>query len=302
MRYHLLATLLLVACGSAAPQAAPATSSPAEADTYPILLSRRSQAGESYGEHTVHVQRQVRVVSVNGAVAQEMVEESTLELRSRVRVREVNELGQPTLLDHEITELVVRDQEHGERTIVPPGSVLRVTRQPRSEGEGSIELVGGQLDEADAETIDILFSTTISAVGDDGVFGTDERRRPGETWSIDAATAAQDLSKMPQLDLAEDQVSGQTTFERIEDVGGLPCMRIRAEMRAEGFAMAGMPEGTTIEHTELAATMTGAFPVDPGVERLEESEHLDMHMRMRLANGAVLDMRFDNTQTSEYER
>ncbi len=307
----LLTTLaFLAACGSPSPaEPAPAgptsgaeeTSAETEEGLYPIRLSRSAQVGDRYREHTVHARRMVRSVSVPGRQAEQSEDVAEVEILARVLVRAVNTQGKPTEMDYEIERCVRRDPS-GEHEVVPAGSVVRLTRMPRSEGEGSIELVGGALSDGQHDSLDMVMSTTVSPNTDDMVFGSEAPRRVGESWPIDGALAAQDLNKMPEFEIGRDQVTGQTTLVAAEDVEGVPCLRLRAEMRAQGFSMTGLPEGSATERAELTATMTGDLPTDTAMGTLAEVEEMQMRLRLRVPGGATIDLEVADREASEYER
>lgn len=311
MRTPLLLTLSLVACGGTAPTdatvattSAGAEAGPAEGQ-YSILLSRPSRVGETYREHIVHRRARGRRVTVNGAVAEETAEELELEMVSTVRVLAVASNGATTLLEHHVESCVLRDA-NGERAVVPPGGVLRVTRVAGIAGEGAIELVGEALGQETTELLDMVISTTYSPRGDDGIFGSATPRRVGESWAIDRAAAAQDLNKIPSIRVREDQLSGSTTLHAVEEIDGVPCLVIQAELTAANIDMPNAPEGTTLESAQIQARMGGAFPVDEHLGRLREVEELVMDVRMRIprpeGGDAIMEVRSADLEIVEIAR
>lgn len=247
-----------------------------------------------------------RLIKLDGAVLQRDEEQLSYTLDSDVRIVEVNARGQIIRSELVVARCLIDDGSQ-ERSLLPAGSVIRVTQAHESEGEGTIELVGGSLGELEEAVLRELVPTTYGDDGDDSFFGTDEPQRIGSTWNVDTDTLWAELGDIPELDTAQSQIAGRSTLEALEAVGGMDCLRIRSSIEADGFTMRGLPAGAVTEHAALSATHTGWFPTDPSVRRLREEEVMEMGVRMRLEvgdmpAGAILEVTEQTTRTAVYQR
>jgi hypothetical protein len=278
---HLFAALVLGACGAPSPVAGPQAPEAAPGG-YPIQLSRPSRAGDSYGIDIVAQSERRMRISVGGAIVEETDEARHLELHGTVRVRAVSATGRETVRDIEIVRCVGSDAS-GEREIAPAGSVLHVVASDRDDVEGGIELVGGALSEADLEILSLALSTSVRSAGDDEVFGTRVPQAIGARWPINVRLAASDLNKAAEMEVRPEQMSGTTTLSAREDVDGVECLIVRAQLDARGFTVA-IGEDAVTEHAEMRAQLEAALPLDMAVQRVRDREALQMQMRVRFVD------------------
>jgi len=307
MRSHLAPAHALAACSTPAAEPAPAATAggaqPRRAETYAISMDRRFAVGERYHEHTSIRSRSIRVIKVSGEVSERETEEYELELSATITITATTDDGRITGYDVEIERLELR--EGGAAVdVVPPRSRVRVTRVAREEGDGSIELIGGgPLTEAQLDYLDDVFDTSLS-MGDDDTFGTDERQAVGDSWPMDTERARRELGAVDMFSDAS-ELTGQTTLAGVTEVDGVRCLQLEAELTMGGFSLPDLPDGARVEHSVLRGTMTGAFPVDPSIRRLRESQELHTTMRVRMPMGptsTILEVQGEEIETSEYRR
>ncbi|MFK7988028.1 MAG: hypothetical protein AB8I08_18555 [Sandaracinaceae bacterium] len=311
-----LETLLVPAvfCGALSACGAPAASSSTPAaptmeveDGHTIQLTRPAAVGDRFQERGLFTRRRQQRVTVDGQAVEEETTEQVLEMALSTQVMEVNARGAAMVTVHTVERAVLRDA-NGESQVVPVGSVIRVRRVVRSGSgeEGSIELVDGTLSEEALDVLDMAFSTTVSPTGDDDVFGTDTPRQVGDSWPIDTGRAAQDLNKIPSITIAEGQVTGQTQLQSVEEVRGVRCLIVRGEMRAEGFDLSNLPEGSEVTTSQMDIVMIGALPLDTEIHRLAEATEMRMHVRVELpaaeGRSAQMEMVVEQAARREFER
>jgi len=307
MRLTLLLLPGLLACGASSP--APIAPSPvastaaepaAEAlpDAWPIVLHRRDHVGERYRMTRVATEHRRSVLRVGGHIAREDELRRQVRLEGEVRVVAVNGAGKPTAREITIGEAVLSE---GGRTreLLPQGATLRASAGPRGES-GPIEWVGGQLSEDDVEALRLVINTAARPVTDDDVFGTDQPQPIGASWPIDAAVAARDLSKIRALTVGPDGVSGSVSLLGVAEERGQRCLEISAELRADGFSLGDLPEGSQIERSSVVATLRGLLPTDPAVRRLRGQQTMRMELVLRMnMDGQEGVMETTNARASE---
>jgi hypothetical protein len=309
-RELVLLSLLLLSCGgqsadtaTGAPVTVASTSTSTTgqaAERHRIVLHRPHAVGDR-AEGTFRARSDTsQSVTVDGQTVDNEVEAIDITLVAEMVIREVNAQGKATR-----TELTVRQctsDTFASHELLPQGSVIVVTAAPPP-AAGAITLVGGTLTEEQEERLDLVLSTSVSQINDDDVFGSDEPRAVGESWSIDSELAARALSKIDKLTFTADALSGGTLFTGIDTVDGVPCQRVEATMRAQRFDLSGLPESAVVESASVEMQMNAALPVDTSMHRLRSEEGMRMQMTVRFPtdDGRTAIMTVDNHRIATRE-
>ena len=285
------------AAGSAAGPAA----GPGATATHAIRLHRPLHVGDSFVT-TLQARNQTRqLVTVNGVPRGDTAPAGrSILLIANVVIRSVNAHGKPTLTEYTVQECTTGGD--APRTILPAGSVVLVTAREGAE-DGTITLQGGQLTEEQTKQLDLVMSTHIAGGTDDAIFGTTAPQAIGASWPMNAAEAAQDLSRMPSINIAAHQIRGGATLVGLEDTDGVPCQRIEAAMQAQGFTISGFPEGATMRSASLELRMSAAFPLDTSLQKTRDSIAMTMHAVVQLpappGATALLTIDVNNSKTMQ---
>jgi len=308
MPTHLTIGLLVMtaACGG---QSATTTTDPALAtvsstggggDRHQIVLHRPHRVGDR-AELTLRAQSvTTQRITIEGQEVQNDVDSLDIVLVADGVIQEVDERGKATKTEYTVRQCTTGGDQP--RELLPAGSVIVVTAVPPP-GDGTITLRGGELTEEQIKRIDLVVSTTVSPVDDDELFGSEEPRAIGDTWAVDSNLAARDLSKIENLTFAADNVEGGTTFTALETVDDVPCQRLEATMRAQGFELTGLPEGATPQDASLELQMSGALPLDTSIPRLRSDEAMRMQMTFHVPteDGRTAVMTVDNQRVTTRE-
>jgi len=274
----LLLLILATACGGATPSDGSANQT-SNAGAQAIQLSRPEQAGAHYVV-TLNGQQQSRTqLTVNGQSARDDSEDIAIVLTADVSVQAVNAHGKVSE-----SQYVVRECTTGgatPETLLPAGSVLLVTAADGPTG-GGIRLQGGELSAEQLERLKIIIGTHNSMADDDEIFGTPEPQQVGSRWPVNAEAVASGLSQSPSMNLSADQVSGETHFVSMEDVGGVSCQHLEASISASGLDLEGLPPGAAVQQSSIAMTMSGSFPVDSSARQLRSQEELSMDVVVQI--------------------
>jgi hypothetical protein len=206
--------------------------------------------------------------TVDGVAEQQHVE-NQLDCTSIRTVLETRD-AQRSRERHEIERCVHRSGDD-ERTLLPPGAVVLVTRTYRDEGPSSVELEGGTLSDEDREALGL--ATPLSRQSADADFGTDEPQPVGGSWP-----ASEGACRINGADAPDCQTRGTVTVASREQVGDVVALWIEADVRGDGTTTLG-------DDGEVPAAFTTnirarhLLPVDVALEELRSEDVIDMELR-----------------------
>jgi hypothetical protein len=246
-----------------------------------IPLVRRAQAGLRYRvTATVLVDARVTHAS-RGETREDNGAQGQLDFEADVEIEAVDEHGQPTLSRATIARARWSDAE-GDRELFRPGTVIHVTALAAPD-QGSLSSDTGPLPEREDSLLRLLFTTQVGGAHEDDIYRTRAPRRIGERWEIDTALAAGEAPA--HIRLRPEQMSGEMTFVDREQVGGAPCLHVLAEVRAEGFELAGLP--VTTDRASMETLHESWLPTDGGLRRRQRTVHLyEIVQRAREEDGS----------------
>jgi len=196
-----------------------------------------------------------------------------------VRANEVTPRGN---LRQAVLTIRKLEQQSGGSTIVllPPGDEVTARR------------VGGKLVfEKSGHDLGEELSTVFHLVTegrrdekptDDQAFGTQARRRVGESWPVNAAAVADLLSEAFVIDPKD--VVGTTTLTGQGQMQGKPSVELRTQVEIrKGSRVAGLPTGGDLE---LVLTDTRVLPEDASFFAHREDASIDMSLHLSSKNEA----------------
>lgn len=243
-----------------------AAASVAFAQDYEILMTRGARAGEKYELSASGILNEQMAMSSQGKTLQTNSSSFAMKLEATAEVLEVDDRKDESRISLLISRCTVSGQgDDGEKEVLKKGA--RVVAQMR---EGKQEfLVDGQAASGEAaKVLSHFISLRTGETNDDHIFGTKERRKVGDSWPVNSVKAAADLSTKG-MKVAKEDITGRTTLEKLVEVDGRKCLKINAGIKMSRIGLA-LPAGFEIEKSNMSATFSGEFPVDPSIRRLAE--------------------------------
>jgi hypothetical protein len=237
----------------------------AEAD-YAIQLSRPAVVGERYHVTTMATDEQTVALRVNAHDVPVRSDNSSIELVASNEVLEVSARGKERK-SRIVIEKFTRTAAGKTTELLPAGATVIAER-----AGDKMHYFLGELPAIPAVSRALELSGVVlendQGASDDGVFGTQERKKIGDTWPVDGGAAALSLAKRGiQVDPAK--VSGTVRLTELSEQPGGPALRIAASFRMGSLLVPPMP-GMAIDDSDMTATMSGLLPVDVTKRRLEE--------------------------------
>lgn len=232
------------------------------ADDYVIRLNRPMRVGDRYRIDAKGAKREQQRITISGQVQNES-KVLSVHLIAVGRVLAVDSRRRASRTEYLIETL--------QRTSLgTTEDVLSAGRKVVAESKGGKTMFTVDGGPASAPVSDAL-SVVISASApdsptDDEIFGTRERKRVGESWSIDSASAAAYLSKAG-LSVSPKDLEGKVSLDDVTTVGAVKALEITAHLRAERMKVS-LPDWAKIEEASMEAGFTGLVPVDPDIPNL----------------------------------
>lgn len=266
------------------------------AQDYEIRVHRPVKVGQTYHESSVGSQKQKMAVTVNGQVVQQSTDEFTIEFESDVTVVEVGKNGEASKESHSVSKCeTVR--EGNREVLLAPGSILTVSAQ---ESGMKFEAQGGPVAPNVAQALEVVISIQKDAETDDQLYGTQERKKVGDSWPVNAEAVASNLRRT-KAEAKKDNVGGSATLAGLVKVGAIQCLEVRGAITLKNV---GVPMGPPFKTKTQSAEMTFDIkvPVDLALGRPEESSK--MHMDLEATGKpnpagpeAILNLTIDKSYT-----
>ena len=246
----------------------------ARAKDYEIRIVRPTEVGTKYKLSAEGALLRKTTIKMNDETKRQPEQGFGIRLEGVVEVLEVDAKKQEKKIACTI-DRCVKVTGTGEVELLKEGAVLL------AEGDGketNFSVKEGKLPDDAAEALDVVISNDAdeNSVSDEDVFGSAARQKPGDTWNINPAAAAE-MFTSKGTKVGEDDVSGTMTVERVETVNDQQCLRLSGTLTARNMTPP-LPEGMKPESGTLEAKLVGAFPIDLETGTLAES--LSMTMRV----------------------
>jgi hypothetical protein len=256
-----LASLVVVCCCTLSGQA--------QDKEYKIVLTRPSKVGDKAkvsGDITTETRT---VISPHVNIPDPAVEAMGVSYEGQSQVDATDEYGKPTKMTVTLEKCVVTTPA-GRSEAVPKGAVVTIELK---NDHSTFELKGGQLsDEAKAALVMADFVKTPRPVEAEA-FATDQPQKVGSQWPINTAAVATGFLRVGLM-VDPKSINGQVALVGIKLVNGVPCLHIVAEVNIDHFtpSTAGMFPGFKFDRGVSKCRMTGLFPEDVLLPRIEETQ------------------------------
>lgn len=237
------------------------------AQDYEIKLVRTVKVGDKYGVISNATQEQHMTMSVNGQGTPPRDEAMSASLTAKAEVVTATPGGREGKTRFSITKLT---KTIGAQTteVLPTGTVV-IAERVGAKTEFTVGAAPAAPEVAKVLALVISLESDAGA-NDDVIFGTKERKKVADTWPINAAAAAADVSEKGGLKVDAANISGTATLAEVLKDG----LKISAtiEMKQVGIPL---PPGMAVSASTFIASFSGVFPVDPTKRAAHSSSTMD---------------------------
>lgn len=233
------------------------------ADDYVIRFTRPSKIGDRFRLDAKGTTRESERITVGGQV-QTDEKDLSVHLIAAATVLAVDSRSDATRIEYVIQTC---EKTEGGKTEQVLAAGRKVIAESDAQGKTEFTVDGDPALDDISKALGVVISAhTPGSPTDDDIFGTTERKKVGDTWSINTRTAATYLSKAG-LGVSADNLKGTVSLDAVKTVGGVKALSLTTHMSAEGMTME-LPEFLQIEKSSMAGEFTSLVPVDPEAENL----------------------------------
>ena len=246
------------------------------ADDYAILLTRPEKVGDRYRIDAKGKSRQQQRITLGGKETGNEDKQLEVHLVALATVMAVDDKLEASRVEYRIESC--RESSSGRtEEVIPAGSKLIAESR---NGETAFTIAGRPVAPEVEEALKVVISVhSPDSPTDDEVFGTQARKRVGDKWGINAAGAAQSLSRSG-LRVSKEDLKGGVQLDGVRTVDSMKALEVSAHFRADKMSM-DAPNGIRIEKSLLEADLSGFVPVDTK-SRARLSDKMQMHMSVRM--------------------
>jgi len=107
-----------------------------------------------------------------------------------------------------------------------------------------------------------LFSSRNSKTTDDDIFGTSDKKKIGDSWSVNIDNIfSSDVFKSFKFE-AKDSIKGTTKLDKLIVKDGFNCLHLSSSMNFKKFHPSALPSTMDLTGSTITINMSGLFPVD----------------------------------------
>jgi hypothetical protein len=259
--------------------------------SYAIRFVRPAKAGDRYSitvKGWDHNKDQTTSVS-NGAVLAKTDHRLDVEVVAFAEVKSVDQESQPNRIAYNIKQCLATE-DGKTRELLPKGSQLVVQQS----GKDTTFMVDGKpaKPEIDGALRVVLFLGESGTPTDDDLYGTNEKKRVGDQWSINKDKAVLAFKKMGVTPQALD-ISGTVRLDGMRKEGDIDVLELSSKME--------LWTSTREKTTKLQTRYWVLLPVNPEGSIVEQSMQLALGNRRRVVGKTGMDAIYETTLESGYE-
>jgi hypothetical protein len=260
-----------------------AVAGPCLAEDHEIRLTRPVKKGDKFWLMAKGTRADTSVMTRDGQVIREDELTIRIELQAILEILEVDYAGRPLKevlgiqyfvygLGGELTEAMATGSKVYAETV---GFSTEFT------------LAEGRIPALARAALDIVISTYRGDVPDeDLIFGTVKYQQVGNSWPVNAEAFSYAM-RSSGLGVEQGAIDGKVTFEGIEDLREWRCQRITAAVRLPEFVMTELPPGVRFQDGEAEISVSGLFPLDPGLPKLQDRTSVKMELVLKNTEGEM---------------
>jgi hypothetical protein len=267
----------------------------AHAEDHEIRLTRPMKKGDKYWLMAKGTRADSSVMTKDGQTVREDELTIRIELQAILEILEVDESGRPLKevlgiqyfvygLGGELTEAMATGARIYAETV---GFSTKFS------------LAEGRLPALAEAALDIVVSTYRGDVPDeDLIFGTVKYQQVGNSWPVNAEAFSYAM-RSSGVEVNQETLEGAATLEGVEKLRDYECLRVKATVQIEDFDMTDLPPGVEFKGGQAEISVSGLFPTDLGLPKLQDTTSVKMEMVLKnnegAMAGAVLETRSSRT-------
>lgn len=267
------------------------------ADDYEVRFHRPYAVGDRHRIVAQAGEEQTQTIRVDRDDQPASVRKLTVTAELVQTVEAIDARGRPTRLSLTVEKFVAADEAREIK--LPAGTALvAVSEEDRT---NFLRADGSDLDPVAAEALDLFIELGGGESGNDQIFATTGRHKPGDEWPVDGEATARRLAESGTVVKAED-VEGTTTLAKISKHAGQPCLDVRGRLHIKQFVPSGAPPGFSYQQASTDAELEILLPVEPTRQPPRYSESTKTTARLaRSGEGPAVTIRVENTRTRKIE-
>ena len=138
----------------------------------------------------------------------------------------VDERGEATKLRLTVNKCIIESKD-GHTETIPAGTVITGTLRG---GETLFEIKDAKLSATASKVFALLFDLDEGDITSDDVFGTKERKKPGDSWPINVDAGARDLIH-DGIEVSPADISGSVSLLEVREYKGQKCLELIGRCR-----------------------------------------------------------------------
>lgn len=250
-------------------------------ESYAIKMRPVFKPGDEFDTRVECIQTDNMTIAshVAGDAPREIKTDRKGDLTARVKIIAADEKGTATSL----TVTIAKFTDGADKDLVPPGRIIEVKRDDK---RTIFAIQGGGDISHGAKSLFLMLYPDLSPdhwlnhIDDDRIFGGGAPRKVGESWPVDAESAANAASG-DQMIVDSKKVKGETTLKGIENLNAGRALRLVSTMSATDAKLRAPSTILTVNTYNIEWKLDGLYPMDRRLPIAESDVTMDLTMKTR---------------------
>jgi hypothetical protein len=255
----------------------------AQAEDLEIRLTRPMKQGDKYWLMAKGERADFSVMTKDGVVVREDELTIQIELQAILEILQVDDAGRPLKEVLNIQYFVYGLGGELTEAMATGAKIYAETVGLTTE----FSLADGPLPALAEAALEIVVSTYRGDVPDeDLIFGTVKYQQIGNSWPINAEAFSYAL-RSSDMQVNQETLTGTATLVGAEKFQEHDCLRVEAQVEVGDFVMTGLPPGVEFKEGKAEISVSGLFPTDLRLPKLQDRTSVKMEMVLKNNEGAM---------------
>ena len=229
---------------------------------YRIRFSRPFAVGEQFSINISNEENKDNKLIIQDKLKQHQVEHTTTVLEAEEKILDVDKQGRITKAVYAVAKCTFTSKEKSS-VLLKKGTVLTAFIR---DDETVFEIDGKPAEETTTARLRSLISLHKYEDSEDDIFGTKERKKPGDKWPVNRKAFINLYEKHLSKDkvdtpLSEKDVAGTFYFDRILNKNNAECMELVGNVRILKYPLP-FPKKFKMKDHSFRFRFSGIMPVD----------------------------------------